>query len=1072
MLNISRTIVRKLATNDTVYTRGVHYYKKKAILNVKWSEVNKQYKAIVRGSANYFVTIDVNEDDTFEYSCNCPANHKYKGACKHIVATLLFIGDYLERSKNVTLDDPKEKEIQQIINYFKGLDDLDYEGELYKIKVMLTIPSIIKKDDGRAYASLFAGNERYYKINNLKKFLIDYQNGEKVILGKHFSFNHDEDRFDKKSMEILEYFLSVFELEKNFGKVTYSSIFSKENMLLTKNMIIKLLKIIGNEKFSINMSGEIYEEVNFIKDRPELEYELYVEDNAISVSYRGNNMCRPLTDEGELLFFENNIYQPDKKFINSFLPFYKTLNSSTKTLVFKDENKTQFLENILPNIHNTLKIDIPKDIQENYISADLHTGIYLDKYKSGISARIIFRYDEYEFNPLDKSIKDDIIVIRQIEKENIIFEALEQMYFERYKNMYILKDEDAIYDFLTEKSEDLSHICDLYYSDDFKNITLINPSKLITKVNINSDINLLEMDFEYEGISKEELHELFRSLRYKKKYHRLQNGSFINLNSQNIKNIAEILEALSISHKELKKDKINLNLNNAIYLNSILSHQNNIIVKRDKQLQQLLADFDNTADVKYEIPENINAEIREYQKTGYKWLRMLADNYMGGILADDMGLGKTLQAILYIASYVTGKNRKTKKPVLVVCPTSLVYNWQEEINNFAPFITSIVISGTPEERAENISNLESYDVVITSYPLLRRDIEEYLKYEFYTAFIDEAQFIKNPNSLNSKSVKRINSINRFALTGTPIENSLTELWSIFDFVMPGYLLSHTKFLNTYEKPIIKGNSKSALEELNKRTEPFILRRMKKDVLKELPEKIEEKILTNLTDPQKEVYMSYLNDMKEKFKEGSQFAEKGQQLQVLAEITRLRQICCHPSTFIENYKGGSGKLELLMEIVPRALLNGHRILIFSQFTSMLKIIKEEFLRENISCFYLDGSTKIEDRKEYVKRFNAGENEVFLISLKAGGTGLNLTGADTVIHFDPWWNPATEEQATDRVYRIGQEKSVHVIKLVTKDTIEEKIYRLQKKKKSLSDSVIKQNELFINRLTKEEIEGLFN
>ena len=471
----------------------------------------------------------------------------------------------------------------------------------------------------------------------------------------------------------------------------------------------------------------------------------------------------------------------------------------------------------------------------------------------------------------------------------------------------------------------------------------------------------------------------------------------------------------------------------------------------------------------YELPAGINANLRPYQEIGYRWLMTLADHQLGGILADDMGLGKTLQAIVYMKAM---KAREEQNQFLIVCPTSLVYNWLDELENFTPDMRCKVITGTPEERLALIKSSEPVDVFITSYPLLRRDISNYEEKFFHTVFLDEAQFIKNAASLNAKSVKALNAAHRFALTGTPIENSLSELWSIFDFVMPYYLLTHSRFVKQYEKQILK-NDEEALVSLNKRIRPFILRRMKKDVLQELPEKVETKFLTDLTMDQKKIYLSFLESFRGELGDDFGFANMGHaRFQILAALTRLRQICCHPGTFLDNYDGESGKMELFMQILPDLISNGHRILVFSQFTSMLEIIQKVLDEQKYDYFYMEGSTKVTDRNDYVKRFNAGEGQLFLISLKAGGTGLNLTGADTVIHFDPWWNPAVEDQATDRAHRIGQKNSVQVIKLITKGTIEEKIYKLQKKKKELSDSVIESKEVFINSLSKEELEELFS
>lgn len=450
-------------------------------------------------------------------------------------------------------------------------------------------------------------------------------------------------------------------------------------------------------------------------------------------------------------------------------------------------------------------------------------------------------------------------------------------------------------------------------------------------------------------------------------------------------------------------------------------------------------------------------------------MKTLAMYGLGGILADDMGLGKTIQAIAFIIS----EKKRVQAPSLVVAPTSVIYNWQDEAKKFAPDLKVVVVSGTPKEREMLLKEAKKADLVITSYALIRRDAELYADFNFGYCFLDEAQHIKNPNSLGAKAVKTIKAAGYFALTGTPLENSLTELWSIFDFVMHGYLLSRQKFMKKYERPIVKNQDEKALKELQKQIAPFILRRMKRDVLQELPPKIESKVITDLTREQKKIYLTYLQKAKGEIEETiATIGFEKSQIKILSALTRLRQICCHPATFLENYKGDSGKLMYLKEIMKNAVESGHRILLFSQFTGMLEIIRNQLDNEQIEYFYLDGSTKTEERGRMVRAFNGGEGDAFLISLKAGGTGLNLTGADMVIHYDPWWNPAVEEQATDRAYRIGQKNSVQVIKLITKGTIEEKIYELQQKKKAMINSVIKPGKTMLSKMTEQEVRELFS
>ena len=435
--------------------------------------------------------------------------------------------------------------------------------------------------------------------------------------------------------------------------------------------------------------------------------------------------------------------------------------------------------------------------------------------------------------------------------------------------------------------------------------------------------------------------------------------------------------------------------------------------------------------------------------------------------------GKTIQILSVILDYV--KNTEKTKASLVVCPSSLSLNWQNEANKFANNLKTLVIKGTLTDRKRQIKEIDKYDLVITSYDLLKRDIELYekLDYNFRFVIADEAQYLKNSNTQNAKSIKKIKADTRYALTGTPIENSLAELWSIFDFIMPGYLFSYRKFKNTYEMPIIKGEDENAMQKLKMLIEPFVLRRTKKEVLKELPDKTVTVLNNEMCEEQRNLYINYLAEAKQEVAEKVKLnGYEKSKMQILAALTRLRQICCHPSLFINGYNEGSSKLEQCMEIIKEAVKSGHKILLFSGYTSMFEIIEKELNNEQIKYLKLTGSTKVDERIKMVDEFNQNpEIQVFLISLKAGGTGLNLTGADMVIHYDPWWNLSTENQATDRVYRIGQKNNVQVYKLITKNSIEEKIYELQEKKSKLADNMLATNTVFVNKLTKDDILKLF-
>lgn len=470
------------------------------------------------------------------------------------------------------------------------------------------------------------------------------------------------------------------------------------------------------------------------------------------------------------------------------------------------------------------------------------------------------------------------------------------------------------------------------------------------------------------------------------------------------------------------------------------------------------------------LPKGINAELREYQHKGFSWLWFLYQYGLNGILADDMGLGKTLQALAILQK---AKEKHKQAPNLVICPTSVVFNWESEIEKFVPNLKCLKLTGT--ERKDLFKEIGKYDVIITSYALLRRDIEKLKKYEFRYVILDESQNIKNAESITAQSVKRLNCQHKLALSGTPIENKLEELWSVFDFLMPGFLFSQSEFSYRYVNPIVEREDKAVEKRLKFQIYPFILRRMKRDVAKDLPDKLENIAYCELTPEQKDFYLEVLDSTKEElFKSIEQNGLEKSRMSIFSALLRLRQICCHPRLYDKDNKKGineSGKFEHLKEMLEEIVEEGHRVLLFSQFVDMLDIVREWLKKSGIKHEYLTGSTK--NRQEVVERFNSDDSiPIFLISLKAGGTGLNLTGADYVIHYDPWWNPAVEDQATDRAYRIGQTKKVFVYRLITKGTVEEKIQKLKQRKRNLVDSVISVDRNISKSLTYADLQDIFS
>jgi len=442
-----------------------------------------------------------------------------------------------------------------------------------------------------------------------------------------------------------------------------------------------------------------------------------------------------------------------------------------------------------------------------------------------------------------------------------------------------------------------------------------------------------------------------------------------------------------------------------------------------------------------------------------------------------MGLGKTLQVITFLMSEWEEGGWKEKRDgrsclALIVTPASLVYNWQSEMEHFAPQLSVKIIAGNQGQREEMISEAVEGDILVTSYDLLKRDIDKYEGIIFENQVIDEAQYIKNQNTQAAKAVKQIQSGFRLAMTGTPIENRLSELWSIFDYLMPGFLYSYKRFKEKLEVPIIQNQDDIAMGQLQKMVRPFIMRRLKKDVLRDLPDKLEENVFARIEGEQQKLYDAHVLRMKLLLEGQSDQEFKQTKIQVLAELTKLRQICCDPSLVYEDYQKGSAKLDMCIELIENAVNGGHKILVFSQFTSMLERIQSRLDQEKIGYYTLTGATDKSMRRKLVEKFNADDTSVFCISLKAGGTGLNLTSADIVIHYDPWWNEAVQNQATDRAHRIGQKKVVTVYRLLTKGTIEERIMEVQEKKKALSDKVLSGEGIGSGSFSREELLGLLS
>lgn len=616
---------------------------------------------------------------------------------------------------------------------------------------------------------------------------------------------------------------------------------------------------------------------------------------------------------------------------------------------------------------------------------------------------------------------------------------------------------DALYNFLDYGIPLIQKQADVYVSEELKRLKNRRSMNLSVKVYVQNDLLKMELD---SNVNVDELSHILNAYRKKKKFYQLKNGEMIDLENTGLEQLDELASTMNLTTKDFKKETIEKPAYQAFHLMDVNPEFD---VRNDDSVTEYTNRLMKVKEQTIQLKDAYKTLLRTYQQQGIQWLYDLKNMNLNGILADDMGLGKTLQVLVFYEQYVS-----KEKPSLIVCPSSLMYNWMSEIEKFKIDGDAVCVTGTQDVRKDIIK--ENHELYITTYDYLRRDVELYMSMEFEYIVLDEAQFIKNPKTKNAQSVKSLKSRHRLALTGTPIENGLSELWSIFDFLLPGYLYSLNYFTKNFEKPIQMGDDKRQAQ-LQKLVSPFILRRTKKQVLKDLPDKVEKDLWLNFSPEEKQLYLANLAQVNEQLQQQLEL-EQVDSILILAMMTRLRQICCEPRMLYENYTGESTKFKMCLDLIETLKENDKKVLLFSSFTSIFDSFIEEFDRRGIKYHMITGAVDKKKRKEEVDAFQNDDSNVFLISLKAGGTGLNLTKAQAVIHFDPWWNVSAQNQATDRAYRIGQTKNVLVYQLLMKNTIEEKIYEMQKRKKAMSDLFVENSKGGISTLSKEELKDLFS
>ncbi len=1131
--------IKNLTKNINTYEKGLKYYKygKVQVVNKHLDEFTnlEHYYATVSGSELYDVEIVCDAfGEIVKYDCDCIAFQSNSGPCKHIIGTLIEIN--AENSRGTTqISSGKNEDNKNILSDRNALRLID----LYTHKNILAVETSINEAEpvklipkltiGRNIVELSftVGRKRQYVIKNIKNFCESMQREETVSYGKELVLTHHLSMFDDYSKKLVSYIMDRYnEIESYRNDSYFDANFGYDNTKRNIRIGPKNLDILMNllKDQEINIAGQEYLRGRYAysegKDRwkrkRENSYKITEYTPKLEVSVEQTSLNEYLIKGSEYDFVvgkeyiyiadDYELWQTSKEFTEKMKNFIEILNLGDGKIYIAEKDMNAFFANVISQVQEYVEISSGGEILEKFMPDKGKVKIYLDSPNSDtITSKLLCEYGEgVVFDIMSEEQVFESWAGGQTEKalegartiRDLVLEdrarILLTKYFDGYEKksgiLYFSGNDERIYEFVNVVTKGLTKIGSVFTTEKYRRIGNAVLPKASVGVKLESD--LLKLDFDLDQFPIAELMGALEQYRHKKKYYRMKDGGFVDLNDKEFAELLSFVDDFGIVKSDLEKGSFEVPKYKALLLNNTLKNSKSIKFDRDGHFKSLIRGMSAIEDSDYDIPTGLTNTLRDYQKEGFQWLKTMTQFGFCGILADEMGLGKTLQIITLLkdaGEHLTKgeendvsdtiKDEEKKRLALVISPASLVLNWEREIQKFASDISVVSVIGTARERKQLIKEAKRETVILTSYDLLRRDLEHYQKIQFDYCIIDEAQYIKNYSTQNAKAVKLINSKQRFALTGTPIENRLSELWSIFDFLMPQYLFSYNKFKEKYEMAIVRDKDEEKMESLRRQVAPFMLRRLKKNVLKELPEKTETVIYAKMEGEQQKLYKANL--AKAKLEIGREIKEGGfesNKIAILALLTRLRQICCHPALCYEDYRQGSNKLDACIEIIEEAISGGHKLLVFSQFTSMLEIIEGELRNKKIAYYKLTGSTSKEKRAQLVEDFNnvseeLQENEehvkVFLISLKAGGTGLNLTAADVVIHYDPWWNIAAQNQATDRAHRIGQQKKLQVYKIIAEGTIEEKILKLQESKQDLAEAIVTENHNFITSLSGKDL-----
>lgn len=1026
-------VIKEFVGYDS-YSKGknIPSYHVRYVGNVNIGKTKEHHFRVASQHTNtsYAVYIDVLDNKLVGMHCSCPQFSK-EDTCKHVAAALLkHYEDMMEVVNNYSLNILQEFSEEEF-NKPKEILKLELEIEFIKTDIKFKVK---------------IGTNKTYTItqNKVYNFIAAYKNNTTYTFGKGFTYDPKTQVFSLEDKKIFDY---LFNHEYKSYYYYYS-----DPLEVNEREFAGLIPLLKNKEFQISDLGIVKNITTlqpkiFNLDYKDREYNLYMNTKGYYV----------LDSDCKYLYHDQIMYLIDEK-VNKLIK--RLVSENLTTITFKEEELPLFKKGLLRVIKDNVNIN--DSVRNIVIPKEVKAELYFDLYEDYIACQVKFNYD-------GKIVLDnDLSVVHDVVYEQSVYQSLEEYNFRKNNQGFILREIDAIGEFLEYGLLKISEKYVTFTSEKLKRTNLIKKSRVESSFGIGKE-GILSYEFSVADVSSKEIGIILDSLKAKKKYYKLKSGEILKLtDNKELEELGSVIEDLELSKKDLEDSRIEIPKYKAFYLDNLRNSKYHNI-KTNSLFDEFITNFLKYKDTEIMLSKQDNELLRGYQKDGVKWLYTIYKCDLGGILADEMGLGKSFQTICFLKQVL--KEKKDAK-VLIVCPTSLCYNWQIEFEKYGEGINYVVLAENKKQRELIFANKDNYQVFITSYGLVRNDFSKYEEIAFEVCIIDEAQTIKNYQADMTKCVKKINAKTKIALSGTPLENSVLELWSIFDFIMPGYLSSIMKFKEKYQVKDVSEKSLSILKNLNYQIKPFILRRLKKDVIKDLPEKLENVVYLELPEVQKAIYQKEVRDTKEKMDKLIQ--EKGYkvaQFEILKLLLRLREVCIDPGMLYDAYQEDVVKYDYLLDIVNSYIRDNHKILIFSTFKRVINKVKKMFDEHSISSYVIDGTVKGKTRVELVDAFNKDKTNCFLITLKAGGTGLNLTAADIVIHLDIWWNPQVENQATDRAHRIGQTKNVTVVKLVTKGTIEEKILELQQKKKIVADNVMEgHSNAVLSKLSEKDIRDL--